>query len=538
MTERSENQPIEGPEIPQRAAADTPSQPLSELVEILRKRTSGEAPLGLLESFAAYEAALGDDDLAAMDELFVDSPETLRGDPGGLLVGHAAIHDFRSVRGGAPARELAEVRVLPITPDAAGVVAVTAPVRGGRGLQTQLWRRDGDGRWRVAAAHVSAPPVTFDRSVWRVVGDPLAGPTGSGPLDGETVAVKDLFAVAGQAVGAGVPAFLAEAAPESADSAAVARLRAAGAALAGITRTDQFAYSLAGDNPHYGTPVNPVVPGALPGGSSSGSAVAVSLGAASIGLATDTGGSVRVPASYQGLWGWRSTHGAVAVDGLLPLAPDFDTIGVLTREPDLLARAAAVLLDGPGVPASGFVVAAALPTVEDGVAEAFGAWAGVRLGRAGRVVLPDLGAAAEAFRVHQAYQAWQQHGAWVHAHPGALRGAAGERFAAASEITGDDDRAASATLASIREQLDDLLGDSVLVVPSAAGPAPRLWASGKTVDVHRQATFRLTCIAGVTGRPAVSAPLLQLPGGPLGVCLVGPRGSDAALIALAVGLAA
>ena len=539
-----------------------------------------DAPAGLLEAFAAYETALGCDDLAAMDDLFADAPDTLRGDPGGLLVGHQTIHDFRAVRGGAPARTLAEVRVLPLAPDAACIVAVTAPARGGHGLQTQVWQRETDGAWRVRVAHVAPPPPSFDRSVWRVVGDPLAVATGTGVLDGQTLAVKDLFAVAGHAIGAGVPEFLAEAPAEEADSAAVARLRAAGASVAGISRTDQFAYSLAGDNPHYGTPVNPAVPGALPGGSSSGSAVAVSLGGATIGLATDTGGSVRVPASYQGLWGWRSTHGLVPADGLLPLAPDFDTVGVLTRDPGLLARTAEVLLDGvelvdealtsrrsslsrpstavadkgfrqaqpsePGIDrrflndsdeAPRLVVAAALPTLEDGVTDTFDAWVASHLPAADDVALPDLGAAAEAFRVHQAYQAWQQHGAWVDTHPGALRGAAGERFATASAITAEDDRAASATLATIREELDSLLGDATLVLPSAAGPAPRVWASAATVDAHRQATFRLTCIAGITGRPAVSAPLIQLPAGPLGVCLVGPRGSDPTLIAQAARLA-
>ncbi|MFT4218252.1 MAG: DUF3225 domain-containing protein [Micropruina sp.] len=527
---------------------------LVELVETLRGMAP-DAPAGLLEAFAGYEFALGSDDLAAMDELFDDSPDTLRGDPGGLLIGHAAIHDFRAVRGGAPARELTEVRVLPMAPDAACIVAVTAPRRGGRGLQTQVWRRGADGAWRVRVAHVAPPPPTFDRSVWRVVGDPLAGPTGSGVLDGETVAVKDLFALAGHPIGAGVPAYLTEAVAEPADSAAVARLRAAGAAVAGITRTDQFAYSLAGDNPHYGTPVNPVVPGGLPGGSSSGSAVAVTLGAASIGLATDTGGSVRVPASYQGLWGWRSTHGSVCSEGLLPLAADFDTVGLLTRDPGLLGRAAAVLLDSADrtngtvplvtsddrwtegtVPA--FHLAESLPTLEAGVADAFEAFVDPRFADAASgIQLPDLAVAAEAFRVHQAFQAWQRHGAWVEAHPGALRGAAGERFVAASAITPSQDEDARATLAELRADLDAALGDGVLVVPSAAGPAPRVWASAAQVDAHRQATFRLTCIAGITGRPAVSAPLLMTPGGPLGVCLVGPRGSDEALIALAASLA-
>lgn len=510
---------------------------MSDLDVAAWRAANPNAPAGLLEAFAAYEAALGADDLAAMDALFVDSPGTLRGDAGGLLVGHAAIHDFRAVRRGAPARRLVEVRVLPLAADAATVVAVTAPATGGRGLQTQVWRRDAE-TWRVLTAHVAPPPVTFDRAIWRMVGDPLVAASGSGSLSGETVAVKDLFAVAGFAVGAGVPAWLAEAAGEPADAEAVARLRAAGAAVAGLSRTDQFAYSLAGDNPWYGTPVNAAVPGGLPGGSSSGSASAVALGAASLGLATDTGGSVRVPASYQGLWGWRSTHDAVPRGGLLPLAPDFDTVGLLTRDPELLRKAAAVLLAGaPASTPAGFVAPAASPGLEPGVADAFAGWRAHRLPDAGAVELPDLAAAAEAFRVHQAFQAWQQHGDWVRAHPKALRGPAGDRFRLAAEIDAVADAAAVDRLARLRAEFDEALGERVLVLPSASGPAPRLWASPADVDAHRQATFRLTCIAGITGRPAVGVPALHLPGGPVGVCLVGPRGSDLALIELASALA-
>lgn len=497
-----------------------------------------DAQAGLLEAFAAYEAALGADDLTAMDALFVDSPGTLRGDPGGLLVGHRAIHDFRAVRRGAPPRELVEVRVYPLAEDAAAIVAVTAPAKGGRGLQTQVWRRE-DGWWRVLTAHVAPPPATFDRAVWRVVGDPLVAASGSGVLDGETVAVKDLFAVAGFAIGGGVPAWLAEASVEASDAAAVRLLRASGAAVSGISRTDQFAYSLAGDNPWYGTPVNPVVPGGLPGGSSSGSATAVSLGAATIGLATDTGGSVRVPASYQGLWGWRSTHDAVSREGLLPLAPDFDTVGVLAREPGLLGRAAGVLLAGaPSVGLGGFAVASELPTLEAGVADAFATWCAGYATDAAEVELPTLASAADAFRVHQAFQAWRQHGEWVQAHPKALRGAAGDRFLLAAEIDVVSDAAALDRLAGLRAEFDELLGERVLVLPSASGPAPRVWASAAAVDAHRQATFRLTCIAGITGRPAVGIPALNLPDGPVGVCLVGPRGSDLALIELAASLTA
>jgi amidase len=262
-------------------------------------------PTGLIETFWAYEHALMENDLGAMDRLFAAGAETLRGDPGGLLVGHDEIRAFRSARGGAPARDVVDVHVQVLAEDAALIVAVIAPRKGGRGLQTQVWRRT-DGNWQVSAAHVSPPPATFDSSVWRVVGNPLLAGSGTGPLVGETLAVKDVFAVAGFAVGAGVPAYLAEQSAATEHSPAVARLLAAGASIRGIAQTDQFAYSLAGDNPHYGTPVNAVVAAALPGGSSNGPATAVALGEATIGLGTDTAGSIRVPASYQGLWGLRT----------------------------------------------------------------------------------------------------------------------------------------------------------------------------------------------------------------------------------------
>jgi Asp-tRNA(Asn)/Glu-tRNA(Gln) amidotransferase A subunit family amidase len=487
--------------------------------------TEPPVPDGLLEAFWAYERALVADDLQAMAQLFAPGDDALRGDASGLLVGHDEITEFRRVRGGAPARRIADVLVRVITPEAALVVAVTAPASGGRGLQTQLWRRD-DGRWLVQAAHVSAPPVTFDRSVWRAVGAPLLEPTGRGQLDGETVAVKDVFAVSGFTMGAGVPTFAAGAQAQTADAAAVSALRAAGAAIRGIAQCDQFAYSLSGDNAHYGTPVNAVVPAALPGGSSSGTATAVALGAASIGLGTDTAGSIRVPASYQGLWGLRTTHGAIDTSGLLALAPDFDTVGLLTRTSGLLLRAASALLLRA---ASVLSLRAASVLVPDrGSTQPVRAFETLSLDESG--IDHDLDHVAEAFRVHQAWQAWQVHGAWITAHPDAVVGSAAERFRIASTVTEDDDRAARTVLSEARAAWDEALGDAVLVLPSAAGPAPRLWASPGDVDAARRATLRLTCVAGVTGRPVVAAPLSETPQGPVGTSFVGPPGSDLELI--------
>ena len=119
----------------------------------------GPVPAGLLEALAAYEQALMGDDVAAMDALFAPGPATVRGDPSGLVVGHQQIHDFRVGRGGAPPPRGVDVHVQRLGPDAAVVVAVTARLQGGQGLQTQVWRRSdvhpGPAGWAVVAAHVS-----------------------------------------------------------------------------------------------------------------------------------------------------------------------------------------------------------------------------------------------------------------------------------------------------------------------------------------------------------------------------------------------
>ena len=183
------------------------------------RQTGGPtAPAGLLDALDAYERALADDDLVALDDAVVRSADTLRGDDRGLLVGHDAISTFRGARGGIAPRHLSRVEVRVLAEDLALVVSVSAFLDGGSGLQTQLWRRDAE-RWRIEAAHVTGRPRPFDTTVWRVVGDPLLPPTGTGSLDGTTVAVKDLYAVAGQRVGAGNPTYLHESAPAPASAA-------------------------------------------------------------------------------------------------------------------------------------------------------------------------------------------------------------------------------------------------------------------------------------------------------------------------------
>ena len=499
-------------------------------------------PAGLVDAVLAYEAALMADDVAVLDAFFADGPDTLRGDAAGLLVGHDAIAAFRRGRGGAPRREIVRLEVRPVGSDAAVVVAVVAPLGGGRGQQTQLWVRI-DGAWRVTVAQVSAPAPAIDARVWRTVGSPLVAGAASGPLVGETIAVKDLYDVEGFAVGAGNPSWLAEAAPADGTAPAVAALLAAGASIRGIAQTDEFAYSVAGANAHSGTPPNPLVPGALPGGSSSGPASAVASGQASIGLGTDTAGSVRVPASYTGLWGLRTTHDLVSRERLLPLADSFDTVGWLTRSAAVLRDAAAATIGADtAVPLESWLVdpgllAVADPAVQDAFSDAI---AGLPTSV---VSLGDPDELFETFRVVQAADAWAADGEWVTAHPGAVGEATAARFAIAAAISAPQEAAARAALAATRARLDALLGDRVLLLPSASSAAPSATADPAELDRVRAATLRLCCIAGLTGRPALSIPALTVAGpfggsAPLGLGLVGPRGSDIALVTLGEKLAA
>jgi amidase len=558
------------------------------------------APDGLLDAFEAYEKALLTNDVATLDALFAPGPDTVRGDGTTLLVGHEAIAGFRSGRAVIPTRRVAQLLVRPVSADAALVMASTEePSNGATGLQTQLWQKL-DGAWKVTAAHVTLPkkdrPADQDRrdgtetgdqrtfrssrgdhavdgSVWRVVGTPLVAPAGPGPLDGVTVAVKDLFAVAGEKLGAGNPTWLAAQEPQASSAPAVGALLGAGAEITGIARTDEFAYSLAGQNAHYGTTPNPAVPGGIGGGSTSGPASAVALGQVAVGLGTDTAGSIRVPASYQGLVGIRTTHGAISTAGVLPLAPSFDTVGWLTRDVATARAVAEVLLPGTSAPREshtatreshtatreshtatresdtasrevsrapraasgvaveagtvfGFAVAAGLrrtlvlPTAEAHASdEVRAACAGRRDALVAAGVLPsatamDLDPATleawfAAFRTVQAYEAWRAHGAWITAHPGALGADVGGRFAAAAKVTAAEAEAARGVAAEARTWLCDVLADTVLVLPSSAGGAPARTAAPAVVEAERAGTLRLTCLAGLAGAPAVSVPQLR-----------------------------
>lgn len=379
-----------------------------------------------------------------------------------------------------------------------------------------------------------------DPRVWRRRGDPLVAGSGAGPLAGETVAVKDLFAVAGHRTGAGNPAWLAAAPTQPAHADAVDALLAAGADVRGIARTDELAWSLAGTNPHYGATPNPAAPGRISGGSSSGSAAAVAFDEASIGLGTDTGGSIRVPAAYQGLYGLRTTHGAVSRAGVVPLAPTFDTVGWMTRDAELLARVGSVLVAGTPTGADRRLVSVPdlLRLADVDVAAAVAAWQP-------RLIIPetwpldDLPRWRDAFSVLQGWEAWQAHGAWAATHLDTLVPDVRARFERARSLTDDDADRARRVVDAARATIRDLVADRVVVLPATPGVAPLLGPGlDERLQATREATLALTCLAGIGGLPALTVPLTTAAGLPCGVSLLAAPGRDHDLLALAAEIAA
>lgn len=491
----------------------------------------------LMQSFWRYESALMANDVAALDDLFWNDEQTIRVDHVAVLLGHDAIARFRASRTqGAPARTITAVHVRELSEGSALILAETCRPNGARGLQTQAWRRTEDG-WKVAYAHVSAGPAR-DATVWRKVGAPLADATGSGALEGVSVAVKDLFAIAGESVGGGTPHYLKQAPVESKHAAAVAALLAQGASVTGIVHTDELAYSLGGLNSHYGTPPNPAAPERIPGGSSSGPAAAVSAGEVDLGLGTDTAGSIRVPASYQGIWGFRPSHGAIDSTGLLPLAPSFDTIGLLARNIEtLMLGAHALIRPQPADDIDEIVVdPTLLAYAEPDVAQAF--WSSTRrITESMPLIYRDITAGRLedwflAFRTVQAYEAWQTHGNFLTRHPDALTGDVAERFRAASTVTAREADIARTVIAAARDHLSSQLrATTALLLPSASSVAPL--RRSEAAERARTATLHLTCVASLSGRPAVSAPCLAVGDAPVGLSVIGATGGDHALLRFA-----
>lgn len=365
-------------------------------------------------------------------------------------------------------------------------------------------------------------------------------PTGHGLLDGLSCGVKDIFDIRGSRTGFGNPTWRATHAPAETDAASVAAVRAQGAFIVGKTHTDELAFSLSGDNFHYGAPVNTAAPDRYCGGSSSGSAAAVAAGLCDFALGTDTGGSVRAPASFCGLFGMRSSHDAISRDGVCALAPSFDTVGWFAGNLGTLCRVGDVLLPPDHAESS-----------TDGIGWLGAAWNLIGSGdlhnvRArgqalaqglGRLVEMDLDAQRmdvwfEAFRTLQFAEVAQALGPWMEEARPTLGPGVAERLAATGAVGATAREAAEGVRQEVRVFLRRAFTQvRVLVLPTVPGAAPLRTTGLGAMENYRRTAMRLLCIAGLGACPQVSLPLLSADGAPLGLSLLGAPGSDRQLLA-------
>jgi len=369
----------------------------------------------------------------------------------------------------------------------------------------------------------------------------------AGSLAGLEFAVKDLIDVAGWPTGGGNPDWPAYAGTPVCHARVVEMLLAAGASVVAKTITDEVSLGILGENPHDGTPANPAAPDRVPGGSSSGSAAAVAGGACDFALGTDTGGSVRVPASFSGLYGIRPTLGRIDFSGICVQSPSSDTCGWFARDAALFARVGAVLL-GEAVPEAlpkrvlvavdtfgqaDDAVCDALAPMVDRLAALVGARQDVTVATSG------LAGWLRAQRVLQQSEAFATFAPWLDRHNPRLAWSVARGLVSGAAWSEAERSYAAITRREVTARMAQLLPPgTILCLPTTPFPAPKRGLPVSDLAMPRERISALTCIAGHSGVPQVNLPGAVVDGAPVGLSILGGRGTDATLLAVARAFAA
>ena len=376
-------------------------------------------------------------------------------------------------------------------------------------------------------------------------GQPYIAGEANKPLSNFSFGIKDIFDVAGFPTAFGSPDWLNTHPVATKTAPVVLDLVQQGATLVGKTHTDELTYSILGINAHYGTPTNPNYPNRIPGGSSSGSAVSVAGKLVDFAIGSDTGGSVRTPASFCGIYGMRPTHGRISLENARPLAKSFDTLGWFSRDPEILFEVGKSLLKKDFRPNSQVIEVFAPKQAWEILPDNLRTLALKRVQEIfvrNSVVNKDLPSLnlmswANTFNVIQASEIWQEHGAWASRHFENLGPGIKDRFLFASKI----DPAITAQALDARNQiqklLNSILDNRFLLIPTVANIAPMLNSTKNQLEDFRQKSFQLLCIAGLGGLPQISLPVVFSPEGALGISLIGPKDSDLELLSFAKVLA-
>lgn len=369
---------------------------------------------------------------------------------------------------------------------------------------------------------------------------PLKG-AATGSLAGLIAVVKDMYDIAGERTGCGSPEWLAAHPPAGRNCPPVQKILDAGATIIGKTVCDEYFYSVSGANAHYGTPVNARAPGRIPGGSSAGSAAACGAGLCDFALGSDTGGSVRVPASFNGIYGLRPTHERIAHSGVADMAPSFDVPGWFAATPGVFRAVGAVLLDNRRVTAKierVVILEDAFAQADEPVADLLRTLLEFMSDDLpemvhGRIAPDGFDPWREAFRILQAYETWQTFGAFVTEHKPKIGPGVRERMEFAATVTKEQADAARGIKDKVREHIRQVAAPgTVLALPTSPSIAPRIEAPAADLEDFRTRVMRLTCTAGMSGLPQMNVPAGTINGCPIGLSFIGWTGGDEALLDL------
>jgi amidase len=363
-----------------------------------------------------------------------------------------------------------------------------------------------------------------------------------GPLKGLTFGVKDIYDVAGVKTGFGSPAWLDTHEVARKNAAIVDQLLKAGASVVGKTHTEEMAWSINGINAHYGRPINVKAEGRVCGGSSSGSVSAVAGGLCDFALGSDTGGSIRLPASYTGIYGLRPTHGRLSLEGVLPLAPSFDVVGWFTRDAETYARIGKVLLQGGDWNAKprelliaedmfallGEREKEALQPAIKRIATPYGE------PRPVKIADRPLRDCFELYRIIQAAEVWKIHGAWVEKYKPTFGPGIHERMYGAAKSNPAEVEKAKAAREKVSAYVAELLKNGAMIIlPTVPSIAPKIDMSQAEADSFRGKAMSLLSVSVLARTPQISMPLATLDGCPLGISIMGAQQTDEMLIAAA-----
>ena len=361
--------------------------------------------------------------------------------------------------------------------------------------------------------------------------------TKTGSLSKLNFVVKDMCKIKNHRTSCGNPDFYEKCQPADDFAPFLKNILEAGASLKGITICDEFFYSLIGENGHYGTPTNLSAPGCVPGGSSSGSAAALTTNLYDFSIGSDTGGSVRVPASFCGLFGIRPTHNRINTEGVYPMAPSFDTLGWFSKDIDVFKKIGSVLLNSNEKTEflfKEFIIAEdILELANPEIVRLFNNYINDKFPKIKKIRLSmhDKEEIADNFRILQGGEIKENIIPWILENKPKISPEINNRIEMAIKITTDEINKAQKFRENLKVEIDKSLPKGIIALfPTTPFSSLKCGQSDEQLASYRKKLMEFTSIAGMTSRPQISMPKFKDNTGPIGLSLLGWQYSDEVLL--------